>query len=114
MKTLRVTVWLLSGLSVTVAIGLWCYDFGPFRASWIEFGYYGKFNQVQRVINGIPELTIVDYWQNHEFIMEDFGFTVRRKDGTTIQINFYENSEPMKLSRDEDIRDYVVRTTNSS
>jgi len=86
---------------------LWCYALGPFEADWIEFGYYGQFNQVQRIIRGMPELKILDHWQHHDISMEDFGFEVEMRSGEKRWINFYEKSPQMKLSDDEPIRKFI-------
>ena len=92
------------------AIGLlWAYAFGPFKSPWIEFGYYGQFNQVKRIIHSIPELKITDDWQHHDITIEDFGFTVAHRDGPAFRIDFWENSPQMKLSRDADIKHFIER-----
>ncbi|WP_299490669.1 hypothetical protein [Acaryochloris sp. IP29b_bin.137] len=108
MTVVRTLVRLICGATTISILGIWLYVFAPITAPWVEFGYYGKFNQVRRIIQETPNLTIIDQWQHRDITLEDFGFTVRRPDGSTVQINFYERSEQMKLSSDDDIRDYIV------
>ncbi len=100
-------IFKLAALWVILLAALWCYALGPFTSPWIEFGYYGEFNQVQRLIREMPDVRIVDHWQHHDISMEDFGFTVRLGDGSARQVNFYENSAQMKLRRDDDIRSFL-------
>ena len=103
---MKIVLWSFALLIGVIAL-LWAYALGPFTSPWIEFGYYGQFNQVQRIIRGIPELKITDDWQHHDITMEDFGFTVVHHDGPSFRIDFWENSPQMKLSRDADIRHYI-------
>jgi hypothetical protein len=98
--------WTLGTLcAIAVAVG--AYVFGPFEAPWVEFGYYGQFNQVQRIIRERPELKIEDRWQHRDLIMEDFSFSVAHRDGSKIRIAFWENSPQRKLARDDDIRESI-------
>lgn len=106
MKVLN-AIFKLAASGVILLTALWCYALGPFTSPWIEFGYYGEFNQVQRLIREMPDVRIVDHWQHHNLTMEDFGFTVWLTDGSASQVNFYENSPQMKLRRDDDIRKYL-------
>lgn len=108
MKSIRIIVRLICGFTTLSIFGIWLYAFAPITAPWAEFGYYGKFHQVQRIIREMPELTIIDQWQHRDVSLEDFGFTVQRKDGSTAQIDFLENSDQMRLSSDEEIRNYIV------
>ena len=104
----RRLLWAFTFPIVAVA-ALWAYGSVPITASWAEFGYYGKFNQVQRIIRAIPGLTIVDHTQHHDVIMEDFSFTVANPDGAIIRIDFWENRPEMRLTKDDDIRLYIER-----
>lgn len=108
MKTVRILVRLMCGFTILSIFGIWLYAFAPITAPWAEFGYYGKFHQVQRIIREMPELSIIDQWQHRDVSLEDFGFTVQRKDGSTTQIDFYDHSDQMRLSSDEDIRNYIA------
>jgi hypothetical protein len=103
---MKIVLWSFASL-IGVIVLLWTYAFAPFTSPWIEFGYYGQFNQVQRIICSIPELTITDDWQHHDITMEDFGFTVAHRDGPAFRIDFWENSPQMKRSRDADIRHFI-------
>lgn len=95
-----------------VVLLLWAYSSVPIKASWAEFGYYGHFNQVQRIIRSMPELRIVDSFQHHDVIMEDFSFIVDRQDGTRVQICFWEGTPQMKLRRDREIQDFIETTVS--
>jgi hypothetical protein len=103
----RRVLWACAVPIVAVA-ALWAYAAVPITAPWAEFGYYGKFNQVQRIINEIPGLTIVEHTQHHDVIMEDFSFTVANGDGAIMRIDFWENRPEMRLTRDADIRSYIA------
>ena len=103
---MKIILWSFASLTGVIAL-FWAYAFAPFTSPWIEFGYYGQFNQVQRIIRSIPELKIANHWQHHDITMEDFGFTVAHRDGATFQIDFWENSPQMKFSRDADIRHFI-------
>lgn len=103
---MKIVLWSFASLVAAAAL-LWAYAFGPFTSPWIEFGYYGQFNQIQRIIRGIPELKITDDWQHHDITMEDFGFTLSHRDGPSFRIDFWENSPQMKFSRDADIRNFI-------
>lgn len=98
--------WAFTVPAVAV-VALWAYQSVPVTASWAEFGYYGKFNQVQRIIHEIPGLTIVEHTQHHDVTMEDFSFTVANRDGAIIRIDFWENRPEMRLTKDADIRLYI-------
>ena len=90
------------------AVGaLWAYSSVPITAPWAEFGYYGHFNQVQRIIRSMPDLSIVHQWQHHDVVIEDFTFTVAHRDGTSLEIYFWEGTPQMKLTRDSDIRLHI-------
>lgn len=102
----RRLLWTFAVPLIAVAI-LWAYTSIPIAAPWAEFGYYGKFNQVQRIIHEIPSLSIIDHWQHHDVIMEDFSFTATNQDGVTIKIDFWENRPEMRLTKDADIRFYI-------
>lgn len=102
----RRLLWTFAVPLIAVAI-LWAYTSVPIAAPSAEFGYYGKFNQVQRIIHQIPGLRIVDHWQHHDVIMEDFSFTVANQYGVTIKIDFCENRPEMRLTKDADIRCYI-------
>lgn len=100
-------LWWAFTVPVVAVVALWAYQSVPLTASWAEFGYYGKFNQVQRIIREIPGLTIVEHTQHHDLTMEDFSFTVTNRDGAVIRIDFWENGPEMRLTKDADIRLYI-------
>ena len=102
----RRLLWTFTVPIVAVA-ALWTYGSVPITAPWAEFGYYGKFNQVQRIIHEIPGVSIVEHTQHHDVIMEDFSFTVANRDGVIIRIDFWEDRPQMWLTRDENIRLYI-------
>ena len=108
----RLLLWVIAA-PVVVVTTLWAYSSVPITAPWAEFGYYGQFNQVQKIIRSIPGLKIVDHRQHHDVIMEDFSFTVSNMEGTPFEINFWENTPQMKLTKDADIRHYIVSVVAS-
>jgi hypothetical protein len=71
-----------------------------------ETGYWGKYNQVRRVITN-HGLQITDSWEHQDITLEDFGFTVCDDHGRQWKIDFFETSPQMKLTTDEEILGYV-------
>jgi hypothetical protein len=74
--------------------------------SWMV-GYYGKFNRVRTVIERMPDVRILDSWQHHDVTLEDFGFTITSASGQPAKVDFWEGSQPMALSKRDDIEAYV-------
>lgn len=108
----RLLIWVIAAPIVAVAT-LWAYSSVPITAPWAEFGYYGHFNQVQRIIRSMPDLEIVHHWQHHDVAMEDFTFTVAKPGGPSFDIYFWEGTPQMKLSKDADITKYILRVAAS-
>lgn len=102
----RILMWFFMAPFAAVLL-LWCYALGPFEAEWVEFGYYGQFNQVQRIIRSLPGLKIVDHWQHHDISIEDFGFQIEKAGGERRWVHFYEKSPQMRLHADRDIEQFI-------
>jgi len=73
-----------------------------------HWGYYGDFNSVKDAIESVPDLTIVNRWENDDLTLEEFAFFVRRPDGKQIQLGFSEDDEIRHL-RGASLRDSILR-----
>jgi hypothetical protein len=111
MTTLMLRKWIIpTALAILIVIG-GLYAVGVILGmaggeTW-KIGYYGKFNRVHAVIEQMPDVRILDTWQHHDVTLEDFSFTVTSASGHITKVNFLEGSQPMKLSKRQDIEAYV-------
>ncbi len=64
------------------------------------FGYYGQFNRVTYALNSLDDISISRAWFNDDVTLEEFGFTVRRKNGDFIYIGFDQDDPRRNLSGD--------------
>lgn len=91
-----------------VSTGAWVYHLAPIRNPAVEFGYYGRFHKVQRVISGIPGVRIVDHWKHEDVVLEDFGFTVAMDGQAPRRIDFLDGSAIKENGDDGEIRAHVL------
>ena len=54
----------------------------------LPFGYYGKFNRMQRLLDACPGFEIRDSWQHRDLTLEDFGFTLEEPGGRRLELEF--------------------------
>ena len=97
----------LAALLVLMA-GAWVWKCAPIKNPAIEFGYYGRFHKVQRIISQIPGARILDSWKHEDISLEDFGFTVSLASGEPKRVDFWEGTPVKETGNDEEIRDYVL------
>jgi hypothetical protein len=62
--------------------------FGTFPNVGLPFGYYGKFNRIQRALNACSGVKVIDSWQHRDLILEDFGFTIQEPSGRPLELEF--------------------------
>jgi hypothetical protein len=106
-----VTSFLIAAVLAGSAALAFLLHFGVIYTPW-ETGYWGKYNQVGRVITS-HGLQITNTWAHKDMTLEDFGFTVRDKHGREWKVDFFETSPQMKLSSDEEILGYVRACSSS-
>ena len=76
----------------------WFYfDINAPNRGW-EFGCYGQFNRIKNVIDEMPGVQIVDFWQHEDLELEDFGFTLRLENGDEVQVRYHDDT-PEKNER---------------
>jgi hypothetical protein len=102
----------LSALLV-LATGFWVWNFAPIKNPAIEFGYYGRFHQVQRVISEIPGARIMDTWKHEDIVLEDFGFTISLESQEPKRVDFRDGAAVKEYGDDEEIRAYVLAELQS-
>jgi hypothetical protein len=71
--------------SAFVTFGL---AFGTFPNIGLPFGYYGKFNRIQGVLNACSAIKVIDSWQHRDLSLEDFGFTIQEPSGKPLELEF--------------------------
>jgi hypothetical protein len=78
-----------------------------------EFGAYGQYNRVLRMVRGITDYTIVSHRVRrklelaHIFHVEDFSLTIRDTSGRTAEIFFEKGTADMQQKEDAALRDIV-------
>ncbi|MFM7181374.1 MAG: hypothetical protein ACKO2G_07925 [Verrucomicrobiales bacterium] len=106
---------LLFSLSALLVLssGWWVWNCAPIKNPAIEFGYYGRYHKVQRVISQIPGASIVDSWKHEDIVLEDFGFTVSLQGKEAKRVNFWDGTPIKESGDDEEIRSYVLAELQS-
>lgn len=101
--------FLLALMSLTlISAGAWVWHLAPIRNPKIEFGYYGRYHQVQRVILQIPGTSIVDSWKHEDIVLEDFGFTIQLGENEPKRVDFWDGTPVKENGDDAEIRAYVL------
>ena len=52
--------------------------------------YYSDFRSIKSKLEQNPDVEVVDTWTHEDITLEDFGFTLKLKDGSRIELHFLE------------------------
>jgi len=85
-KKRRATLGVITALFV-VATLIWMPP-AVFPNLGFPIGYYGKFNRIRSAIERRPAVQIVSIAMHRDLTLEDFWITVRRNDGSQVEIAF--------------------------
>jgi hypothetical protein len=102
---LRILYIVALSMILFIVWGLW--STGQFGNWGLEWGYYGQFNRVKRVLEEMPNVQITDSWQHHDITLEDFAFSLLVDETRTLQVTFHENSPQMKVRDASRIREFM-------